>query len=65
MKGDKVAGFHDIICLGFAVALCLNLGSMTARQKGFFAVEVKCSPSGAVTPLVSVFIMSLGFVVSW
>ncbi len=51
---SRVRGFHDMICLGFVVSLCLNLGSMTARQEGFFAAEVKCLPEGAaLTVLVS------------
>lgn len=51
--GDRVRGFHDMICVGFAVALCLNLGSLTAHQEGFFAAEVKClSPGAADTFLV-------------
>ena len=49
---DRVSGFHDSICLGFAVALCLNLGSVTARQKGFFTAEVKCNPQGSLSKLV-------------
>lgn len=52
--GDRVRGFHDMICVGFLVSLCLNLGSLTARQEGFFAAEVKClSPGTAELVLVS------------
>lgn len=51
---NRVRGFHDMICVGFAVSLCLNLGSLTARREGFFAAEVECLPEGAAqTVLVS------------
>lgn len=47
-------GFHDMLCVGFGVALCLNLGSCTARTEGFFAAEVAClSPGASETVLVS------------
>lgn len=35
-------GFQDILCVGFAVALCLNFGSITARGEGFFAAGLTC-----------------------
>lgn len=44
---SRVRGFHDMICVGFAVSLCLNLGSLTARKEGFFAAQVLCLPEGA------------------
>lgn len=47
-------GFRDILCVGFAVSLCLNFGSMTARRGGFFTAEVACiSPGASTTLLVS------------
>lgn len=53
--GSRVRGFHDMICVGFAVSLCLNVGSLTARQEGFFTAEVKClSPGASETVLVGV-----------
>lgn len=49
-------GFQNMLCVGFAVAMCLNFGSMTALQQGFFAAEVACLPPGASeTVLVSLF----------
>ncbi|CAN0152644.1 unnamed protein product [Ascophyllum nodosum] len=40
---DRVSGFHDSICLGFAVALCLNSAASRLDRKGFFTAEVKCN----------------------
>lgn len=51
--GGSGRGLNDMLCLGFVVVSCLNLGSVTARQEGFFAAEVACLSPGAETVLVS------------
>lgn len=58
---SRVRGFHDMICIGFAVSLCLNLGSFTARQEGYFAAEVRCLPQGASQTVLVSTRVGLGF----
>ncbi|CAB1102769.1 unnamed protein product [Ectocarpus sp. CCAP 1310/34] len=58
---SRVRGFHDMICIGFAVSLILNLGSFTARKEGYFAAEVKCLPQGASQTVLP----DLGVWVGW
>ncbi|CAM9453955.1 unnamed protein product [Ectocarpus fasciculatus] len=58
---SRVRGFHDMICIGFAVSLCLNLGSFTARKEGYFAAEVRCLPQGASQTVLP----DLGVWVGW
>ncbi|CAN0355578.1 unnamed protein product [Pylaiella littoralis] len=60
-ESSRVRGFHNMICVGFAVSLCLNLGSLTARQEGFFAAEVRCLPQGAAQTVLP----DLGIWVGW
>ncbi|CAN0015041.1 unnamed protein product [Ectocarpus sp. 4 AP-2014] len=58
---SRVRGFHDMICVGFAVSLILNLGSFTARKEGYFAAEVTCLPQGASQTVLP----DLGVWVGW